>query len=405
MHGALWCVVLFACGGPQNSVGEGEQDEVRAASGGARDRENAGRSRRRSAGDELEGEREGERERERPRAREEFVVLPDDAWVYTAPDERATKARVTTRTRGAWSAFALRVLESRPGWVAVEPLDAREERRHCAPTLAGIAALRVRLWVREASLAGVLTQRVRVDYEDRTSVMLRPGTRIEPVDSLSDQDRSVFTAYARGAVTNVPIGPESVGLRYTASDERWAAVTPDDPDALSFGARGPSAVESLVAAASPLRVGGIALLREPLGDGSEISPWNVTAEQPRGRRRRAAGEVPATLRTRCGVFVAMAPAAAVQPVVAMLTGAVVPPPVAAPEGGVRARPGAFLFWPDGRRAGRVREAVRFDMREGEDARGYPCVRQGLEPGYAPERDRRGLRALRVCLAPGDLEGR
>ena len=99
---------------------------------------------------------------------------------------------------------------------------------------------------------------------------------------------------------------------------------------------------------------------------------------------------------------ATAPVASVQvdPTPSGLLGAEIPPVT-----GLRARPGAFLYWPDGRRAGRVRELVRFDMLEGEDARGYPCVRQGLASGYAPERDRRGRNALRLCLAPGDLEGR
>lgn len=385
--GAL-CCALMACGGPVNSAADEDFEESSA-------QQSRQGNRRAQRGGEEDDEEEGEApEGRQPRERaprEEFVLLPDDAWVYTAPDEQATKARVVARTRGGWNAFALKVVETRPGWLGVETLDAREEPRHCAPTIPGFRALRVRLWVRDTSLAGVVTRRARVEYEDGSSVALSPGARVEPIDGLSNGDRTVFTAYTNGAVTNLVLGPEAVGVRYTP--ERALLGRLDDGSSPS--------VESVIPAETELRVGGVLLAREPISESWATRPWRVLSAPVRARARRRGGSVAIALQTRCGSFNTTAPAASVTPEAAQRAVPVAPAPVE----GLRARAGAFVFWPDGRRAGRVREAVHFDMLEGEDARGFPCVRQGLGASYNPERDRRSLHGLRLCIAPGDLEGR
>ncbi len=298
-----------------------------------------------------------------------FVVLDPRAMVSidAAPD--ATRARLADPDEPA-RRWLFRALGVRGEWVEVENLLASEADGECHPDVpAHLESLRLHLFVRRADLLPVVLRSTHTAFEDGTSLRLAAGTALGPYPPGSTP--SVRTELVRAELSlAVALPADAVGLSYAAvaTREPW----PDE-----------NGSEATLAAGSRLRYGGDLALAGRASEAIFVT-----------RLRASGDDVLIAAGDDCVALHAWVPAAQVGDAT-----------VTTSSGGggfgegcshsPSASAGTTVYWPDGRRAGTVREDILLcndRPRAGE----LECFDWRIG-AHAPDA------SLPICFRPGELD--
>ncbi len=302
-----------------------------------------------------------------------FVLIWTDARLHRSPDDpepvRAYDYGGDARSARAGEVYVARLVADHGAWLEVDtgPIDWLDDANrpyHCASSNvlgrdlpAGSGGVALRLWVRRADLAPVLTRPFDRSFDDGTYARLRPGTPI--VDG---------RPWIDGFLLPIQVEDAAIGTNYR--------VLPLPPATDDDGFRMQDVVE----------------VRAALG-GAEVSwqqpPWNYS-ESPYLLVDDAGTRV-TTSDAGCGEAVLaftgrVAPSEFDQYGIGGLSTGRVP--------GVRVAEGTPLQWPDGTPAGTVLEALELRVPATGPA---VCFEVGVgwewkSPGFQADR-------LEVCVPP------
>lgn len=153
-----------------------------------------------------------------------YVVVSSGAPLFESAD--ATSPRGVLGTLGDVGGWTARVVDRRPGFVAIQA-ELDPTREHCAAPLAGLDGLGLTLWVPREHLATVIVQEVELLADECPQLRARPGVM---VDALCQEDGSV--RYSVGSCPNArcwyDVPKEAMGLEYEPSPLP-SPPPPDEP--------------------------------------------------------------------------------------------------------------------------------------------------------------------------------
>jgi hypothetical protein len=255
----------------------------------------------------------------------EFVLVWEDAWLYTDRSEQAQRAReVVEPVRDADHLGKVRVFRYRGvagNWVEVETLVGRIADRHCASTTPGLSNLRIRLYVKRADLAPVVKRDSFTEYDDGSAIELAAGVPVSEPRKESG-GRAIYTVQTDAFRLATGLSVDSVGLAYVPSPHFSMVRT-----------------GQMVKGDLPLTFGG----------GARLAPLTAAAAYSVYDSKPAGAATLVTLHSNCGQYVV---AVTPQDVLAEDAPPVSPVPPLAPIGqGLHARTNAIAYWPTGAAAG------------------------------------------------------
>jgi len=312
-----------------------------------------------------------------------FVLVWQDAWLYTAPDLDADRARVfgwepSERLDHPGQLVSMRLVAEHEGFVEVAT-TVGDPPGHCYPTLGDVWPFEVHLFVQRADLAHVTTGRLHVPFEDGTGVTLQPGVALLPTGG--DGRMRQFRVGVDGLAFTVSMPAAGIGQEY---------------------------------APGPLPEGGgwLGVQLDPeaemrLGDGSRVERYHEFAPaRPSVQASHERGAL-LTMRSSCVEARVAVAEDALKDVVSSegllaLIGTM-------GEGGMGEHevhvlpPGSAVYFIDGRQAGRsYHEYVVYEGEFETTGDGALWCRERLI-GYADELLAPGSeRSLRLCVRPDDL---
>ncbi len=307
-----------------------------------------------------------------PSPRDAYVLVWDDAWLYTDRMETSQRARSATDSgRGPGQigrVHAFKLLDVEGEWVRVETSPEASDRRHCAATVPGLSSYRIRFFVGKHDLATVTRRETLTEYEDGTAIWLAAGV---PVGSprKEDRGRAIYTVQTDAFRLATGLDVDAVGLAYSPSRLFSTEST-----------------ARVVASGAPMSFGSGARL-EPTGS----LPLFVHEERPVEQASLV------TLHSRCGVYTVAVHSADVR---ARDSATLVGISLSSRTPGLYARAAATAYWPNGAPAG---VTAREDALAQEAAPSGPrrCFLKSI--AAAPDAiDPASESTLSLCFDPADL---
>lgn len=300
---------------------------------------------------------------------DEYVLVWENAWLHQAPRADAPGIRElafpdSERATRRVEARVFRLLGERGGWLEVEVAQDPDS-QHCANPLYELSAFGLRFFVRSRDLAPVLEEEFTQTYSDGSRLRLKAGLPLGPNDRaglhrirFGGLDFAVALPGDKVGRSYRPLGKTYPGCaaKWNLEDSRLSL---DSGKPVELNEDGHVCVEAAGSKRWRLRKSCVEL--------------EVYAEpRPKPRQKQS----------RSNILGALGSGGA----------------------GYSLRQDAAVFWPDGKRAGRMRRAFWLPEKSLEpvDDSGLRCTtRQVYASGRkdaAPEAERR----LRLCFRPTDL---
>lgn len=280
----------------------------------------------------------------------EMVVLAPDTPLHMAPD--AATWFVAGRHTPA------HLLREADGWLEVEIGD----NLGCYFDPAGLAGLKLRLWVRPDGLAPVVKATHTLSHDDGTALTLRAGLALLPTG-----EADTYRIVDQIATPVVQLPPEAVGHRYR---EEWSWYAPMElalvPSVMAQGAH----------------LGGTLLPMLPNDD-----PWMWGRTEGAGQK--------ATFASFCARYTTTLPAGAIDENAqgGLLFG------ISAPraKAGYPLAPGAPIYWPDDRPAGETRCPEIFAVEVARSPAGRRCFVRDPVRGWYPDLSADAAGLVTLCF--------
>lgn len=299
---------------------------------------------------------------------ERFVAVRFGAWLYAAPAADAQHARDSRWAKTPYKvgqAHVYRLLREGPEWLAVQSVAGRGE-QHCMWGEPALSKLELQVFVRRADAVRVAVRRARSNYPDGTWIELAAGTPIVDSGPRSQPgsgprpSKALYTVRSDNMWLNTYLFEQSTGFSYVPSGRY-----PNTRD------------DRYVRRKATLRFGGTGVV----GTGRYASLLYVKAMSPntvkplvivqlgclKMRVQVDDDDIMTATNGGLGMLGRLAAGTA--------TGELLPA-------------GAALFWPDGKPAGSVREAVRLVARADspERMRCYDVPLNRAPKGGSPSAD-------------------